>query len=76
LYKYLSSAVSGSGAAMLVWSAGTVPPAHEALVMVEAYVALVYTPGEVRLKLSAGGPEMGSDKYSSQRSRTVAFGTK
>ena len=51
-------------------------PRGAVLVMVEAYVALVYTPGEVRLKLSAGGPEMGSDKYSSQRSMTVAFGTK
>ena len=60
----------------MVWSAGAVPPTHEALVMVEAYVALVYTPGEVRLKLSAGGLLMGSDVYSSQRSRAVAFGTK
>ena len=60
----------------MVWSAGTVPPANEALVMVEACVALVCTPGGVRLKLSAGGPEMGSDKYSSQRSMMVSFGTK
>ena len=33
MYKYRSSAVFGSGAARLVWSAVTVPPTHEALVM-------------------------------------------